>query len=155
MARRLIPAILALILLAIPASGALAQSMMAPVTVSFNSTLGQILTDPAGNTLYWWAGDDTPGTSKCVEGCPAAWPPLLVDQAGMDMMMAMDQQTMDMMMMGPIGAIMRPEGTMQVTWMGHPLYHFVRDAQPGDTNGNGSMGFGALWSVVSLADMMM
>src|SRR5436309_3511280 len=137
MARRLIPAALALILLAIPATFALAQSMTAPISITFNGSLGEILTDSSGNTLYWWAGDDTAGTSKCTDACATAWPPLLVDQAGMDMMMSMPPDQMSMMMTGPIGAITRPDGSMQVTWHGQPLYHFRGDANPGDTNGNG------------------
>ena len=36
-------------------------------------------------------------------------------------------------------------GTSQVTFYGHPLYHFSGDANPGDTNGQG---IGSVWYVV-------
>ena len=36
----------------------------------------------------------------------------------------------------------------EVTYDGHPLYRYAGDAKPGDTAGQGSDGFGALWWVV-------
>src|SRR5690606_6031117 len=41
-----------------------------------------------------------------------------------------------------IGTVERPDGTMQVSYGGWPLYTFVRDENPGDTNGQGVEGFG-------------
>jgi predicted lipoprotein with Yx(FWY)xxD motif len=34
---------------------------------------------------------------------------------------------------------------------GHPLYRFIGDAKPGNTNGEGLTAFGARWFVVSPA----
>ena len=49
---------------------------------------------------------------------------------------------------GKFGTSARKDGALQVTFNGHPLYFFSRDAAPGDTNGQGSTGFGAVWVVV-------
>src|SRR5436190_23123187 len=46
------------------------------VMVTQNAVLGPILTDPAGMTLYTWAGDQQ-GVSNCNDNCATAWPPLL------------------------------------------------------------------------------
>ncbi len=48
-----------------------------------------------------------------------------------------------------IGTFERDDGKMQVTYGGWPLYHFVRDKAPGDTNGQDVEGFGAEWYLVS------
>ena len=39
----------------------------------------------------------------------------------------------------------RKDGTVQVTYKGHPVYGFVEDKKPGETNGNDFKGFGAQW----------
>lgn len=49
---------------------------VATVAVRQHPSLGQMLTDPAGRTLYRFSRD-TPGTSSCYDQCAAAWPPLL------------------------------------------------------------------------------
>jgi predicted lipoprotein with Yx(FWY)xxD motif len=36
-----------------------------------------------------------------------------------------------------------------VTYNGHPLYRYVGDAAPGDTNGQGVSAFGARWYAVA------
>ena len=45
----------------------------------------------------------------------------------------------------------RGDGTTQVTYAGHPLYRFVQDAKPGQTNGQGLKLSGAEWYVLSPA----
>jgi predicted lipoprotein with Yx(FWY)xxD motif len=48
-----------------------------------------------------------------------------------------------------IGTIAGPNGSRQVTYYGHPLYYYVGDKKPGETNGQGLNQFGALWYLVS------
>jgi predicted lipoprotein with Yx(FWY)xxD motif len=38
---------------------------------------------------------------------------------------------------GTLGSVTRLDGNQQVTYDGKPLYYFVRDAAPGQTNGQG------------------
>src|SRR5947209_3731840 len=44
------------------------------VIVAQNPTLGAILTDSSGRTLYVFK-NDTPGTSNCNGSCATTWPP--------------------------------------------------------------------------------
>jgi len=39
---------------------------------------------------------------------------------------------------------------MQATYDGHPLYLFAGDTSPGEVNGNGVNGFGALWWAIKI-----
>jgi hypothetical protein len=48
-----------------------------------------------------------------------------------------------------LGTTKRVNGSEQVTYHGHPLYLFAGDTASGQTNGQGSDGFGALWYVLS------
>ena len=139
LSRRFLPAALGLVALSVPVI-AFAQDLMGTLATAENPNLGTILTDPSGRTVYSWQGDaQGSGTSNCNDACVGAWPPVLTDEAtGMAVMGAA----------GGVSAIQRGDGTYQVTYSGWPLYYFARDTQPGDTNGQGANGFGALWSVV-------
>lgn len=44
----------------------------------------------------------------------------------------------------------RSNRNRQVTYNGHPLYLFIKDMKPGETNGQGVTAFGAAWLVLSL-----
>ena len=44
-----------------------------------------------------------------------------------------------------LGTTKRKDGSMQVTYNGHPLYTFVGDKKPGEGNGNDTTAFGAQW----------
>ncbi len=44
-----------------------------------------------------------------------------------------------------LGTTERKDGTMQVTYNGHPLYTFVKDEKSGEANGNDYKAFGAQW----------
>jgi predicted lipoprotein with Yx(FWY)xxD motif len=48
-----------------------------------------------------------------------------------------------------LGRIKRANGSQQVTYAGHPLYLYVGDSKPGQTNGEGSQEFGAGWDVLA------
>jgi predicted lipoprotein with Yx(FWY)xxD motif len=146
LSRRFLPVALALAALSVPVV-VFAQDM-GPFATQ-NTGLGTILTDGAGRTVYIWHGDTQgSGTSNCADACANAWPPYTVDEGmAMGMMGGMSMDEMMMNMTGP-GVIQRADGTYQATWNGWPTYYFQRDAAPGDTNGQGSNGFGAMWEVV-------
>jgi uncharacterized surface protein with fasciclin (FAS1) repeats len=90
---------------------------------------GNILSDTYGNTLYFFTRD-ADGSSKCVGGCLNNWPVFYSENPelgeGLD---ASD-----------FGVIDRGDGTMQTTYKGWPLYHFVNDTLPGEMNGEGVIG---------------
>jgi predicted lipoprotein with Yx(FWY)xxD motif len=103
------------------------------------SSLGPILIDSQGRTLYLWQAD-TGAKSTCTGACATAWPPLVTTgkpTAGTGVTSSL------------LGTTKRANGTEQVTYNAHPLYRFAGDTAPGQTNGQGSRGFGALWYVLS------
>ena len=105
-----------------------------------DSPLGTILVDQEGNTLYVFL-QDTGDTSTCTGDCAATWPALVAKgevKAGGGG--GVDESL--------LGTSARDDGTMQVTYNGHPLYYFSGDQEPGDTNGQG---IGDIWFVVSPA----
>jgi predicted lipoprotein with Yx(FWY)xxD motif len=81
-------------------------------------------------TLYTF-DSDTAGatTSACTGACASAWPPLTATGAPTA---------------GPgvTGALATISGG-QVTWNGHPLYHWMGDHAAGDATGDGVNGFHA------------
>jgi predicted lipoprotein with Yx(FWY)xxD motif len=100
------------------------------------STLGTILADADGKTLYVFL-NDTGSESTCYEDCAASWPAFATDGA------PVAGQGIDASL---LGTTERTDGTVQVTYAGHPLYYFGGDQQPGDTNGQE---IGDVWYVVS------
>jgi predicted lipoprotein with Yx(FWY)xxD motif len=104
-----------------------------------NSTLGSILVNSGGRTLYLFKAD-VGAKSACTGACATAWPPLLATgnpSAGKGLTAA------------KLGTITRSDGTRQVAYNGHPLYLFVKDKKPGDVTGQGVTAFGAAWFVLS------
>lgn len=110
-----------------------------PLNTSTTS-LGTFLVNSEGRSLYIFEADTT-GVSNCSGACAVAWPPLTV--ASGQIPSAGDGVTSSL-----IGTIQRSDGTTQVTYAGRPLYFFIGDASPGDTNGEGLNQFGALWFLV-------
>ncbi len=44
-----------------------------------------------------------------------------------------------------LGTTKRSDGTVQVTYAGHPLYTYAADTKPGEAKGNDFSSFGAQW----------
>ena len=111
-----------------------------PASVGVASTgLGDVLVDRQGRTLYLFERDS--GTmSACTGACAVNWPPLRVRRTPL---VGSGAKPSD------VGRTARPDGISQLTYNGHPLYTFVNDKQPGDTNGEGINAFGGAWFAVS------
>ena len=115
----------------------------ATVNISESADLGSILVDGKGMSLYAFMQDtQNSGISTCTDadGCAAEWPALASQGApvageGVDATL--------------LSTITRDDGLLQVTYNGWPLYLFVEDTAPGDTNGQGIDEFGGLWFLVS------
>jgi predicted lipoprotein with Yx(FWY)xxD motif len=119
--------------LVLSVSTALAQSVI--VKSVANATLGNILTDSRGMTLYIYT-KDTANVSNCYDKCADAWPPLTVPTG---------QTATAEGIGGTLGTIVRTDGTSQVTYNSQPLYYWVKDQKPGDTTGQN---VGTVWFVV-------
>jgi predicted lipoprotein with Yx(FWY)xxD motif len=92
--------------------------------------LGSVLVDSEGMTVYDFTVDE--GTrSNCYGGCEAAWPP--VTTTGKPTA-ANGANAAD------LGTTKRKDGTLQVTYKGHPLYTFSGDEGPGEANGSEAEG---------------
>jgi predicted lipoprotein with Yx(FWY)xxD motif len=106
------------------------------VKIATAGSLGQVLTDAQGFTLYTFT-KDTPnsGKSAASAGVLQAWPPLYVDGT----------PTKPDGASGDLGTI-TTDGKQQVTYKGMPLYHYAPDKQPGDTKGQG---VGGVWFVAT------
>jgi predicted lipoprotein with Yx(FWY)xxD motif len=107
----------------------------AVVSAANNPKLGMIIVTAEGHTLYDFHKDQG-GKSACYGACAGAWPPLTTDGAPKAEKGAESSQ---------LGTTKRKDGTMQVTYAGHPLYTYVGDAKPGDVTGNDIDQFGAEW----------
>ena len=115
--------------------GAFVQNA-APVKTAKNDTLGAVLADASGRTLYLFTKDEK-NKSNCAGACAQNWPPLLTNGAPK----AGDGATADM-----LGTITRADGSTQVTYNGWPLYYFAKDEKPGDVKGQN---VGKVWYVVA------
>jgi predicted lipoprotein with Yx(FWY)xxD motif len=102
------------------------------------SPLGRIIVDHAGRTLYLFE-KDTPGSSACYGTCAGIWPPLTTTT----------KVTPAAGLTARVGTFKRSDGTMQVTYNGHPLYYYVGDASAGQTKGQALDQFGAEWYVLA------
>ena len=109
-----------------PSAAAAGSPAIMTATVGSQGTL--IVAASNGMTLYNFTQDvANSGTSACTGGCIAKWPPLTVP--------AGTTATGGPGVTGKIGTITRPDGTLQVTYNGLPLYFFSGDKAPGDSNG--------------------
>jgi predicted lipoprotein with Yx(FWY)xxD motif len=117
------------IALASAAFAAPAAQSATTVQVATNATLGQILVNGQGFTLYTLSSE-TGGNIQCMGSCLQAWPPLLLP-AGTA------APTAPAGLPGSLGVTTRSDGGHQVTYNGFPLYTFSGDAKAGDVNGEG------------------
>jgi predicted lipoprotein with Yx(FWY)xxD motif len=123
------------------ASETSASSGSGTVSAAEISGLGTVLVDSEGMTVYMFAKDQGT-TSSCYGTCEQGWPPVLAEGKPTAGEGAMSSQ---------LGTTERKDGTMQVTYAGHPLYTFVEDKAPGEATGNESTAFGGKWSVMDEA----
>jgi predicted lipoprotein with Yx(FWY)xxD motif len=97
--------------------------------------LGTVITDSEGKTVYDFHKDKGT-TSSCYGSCEGAWPPVIT--SGKAKASGGAQGSL-------LGTTERKDGSLQVTYNGHPLYTFVEDKKPGEANGNDVSEFGAQW----------
>ncbi len=102
-----------------------------------NTSLGEILVDGNGYTLYTFTSDSE-NKSTCTGGCATNWPPVLLTS---------DTIKVPSTMPGTVGAFGRDSSSIQLTYNGMPLYRYAGDSAPGDTRGQG---IGGKWYVVKV-----
>jgi predicted lipoprotein with Yx(FWY)xxD motif len=109
-----------------PASEAPAAAVELAVA---DSSLGQIIVDGEGKTLYMFQPDEA-GTPTCYDECAANWPPLLADDpASVTVGTGLDASK--------LSVVDRTDGGKQLKYGNWTLYYFANDAAAGDVNGQG------------------
>jgi predicted lipoprotein with Yx(FWY)xxD motif len=104
-----------------------------------DSSLGEIVVDADGMTVYMFDNDTQGGDASTCEGqCAANWPAVTTDS---------DDPTVEGVT-GEVGTITGVDGETQVTLNGWPLYSYAGDSAAGDTNGQGVNG---VWWVLTPA----
>ena len=112
---------------AVPAGGGV-PAALANLKTADHATLGKIITDTSGKTLYINKNDVPNSGKSTVSGQTlTVWPVFSVPGT--------PTKTSDLT--GSIDLITRDDGAKQVTYKGMPLYYFARDNAPGDTLGQG------------------
>ena len=105
------------------------------------TALGTVLVDGQGRTIYQFANDKN-NMSTCTAACVVNWPYVPAPDS---------LPTSSPGVTGKVGSTTRDDGHRQLTVGGHPLYTFVGDSTPGQTNGQGLNLNGGVWTVVSPA----
>jgi predicted lipoprotein with Yx(FWY)xxD motif len=123
-----------------PSATYAAQAKGAVVSTA-KASLGPIIVNSKGRTLYLFAKDRN-GKSACSGQCAVFWPPLIT--SGKPGVTGGASASL-------IGTTRRADGRLQVTYDHHPLYTFVKDTRTGQTNGEGVNAFGAAWDAMSPA----
>lgn len=113
------------------------------VGLASSASLGNYLVSGDGRTLYYFALDvpasgQQAAVSNCSGSCLAFWPIFDVGTAapaaGLNA--------------GDFAELARPDGTMQTTYKGFPLYLFAGDTSAGATNGDNVNANGGPWYVL-------
>jgi|SRR5579862_1478881 len=117
--RGIISMAVAAALFAICTTAAFAQT--APATTA-DTSKGKALVDGKGMTLYVF-DRDAAGKSNCNGPCTTNWPPLT--------------PAPNAKASGDWTILARDDGTKQWAYKGKPLYHWSKDAKPGDVTGDG------------------
>ncbi|GAA4627122.1 hypothetical protein GCM10023196_038070 [Actinoallomurus vinaceus] len=140
----------------------------AAVVNAKKTSLGTILVDGTGKTLYMFEKDKGQGgKSTCTGACAKEWPPFVAGGAAASpggspggsptgspggTASAMPGASPSA---GPgvdgskLSTTTRPDGSKQVVYNGWPLYYFDQDKAPGDMKGQAVTSFGAPWYVIN------
>lgn len=103
------------------------------------TSLGSVLVDAQGRTVYMFAADKD-GRSVCDGSCATYWPPVPAPA------------TLPASLPGvsaTLGSTTRGDGSKQLTVDGRPVYTYVGDKAPGATSGQGTNLSGGLWWVLT------
>ena len=107
-------------------------------TASSSSLGGTILVDAQGMTLYHLSGEQN-GKFICTSSaCIGVWHPLTVAAGNTPTGVS------------SLATVKRPDGSVQVTYKGTPLYTFGQDQSPGQANGQGVKDVGT-WRAVTVS----
>jgi predicted lipoprotein with Yx(FWY)xxD motif len=110
------------------ASGPSVSEPATMVSVEHIDGVGNVLVDSKGQALYS-PDQEAGGEVLCMGSCTSIWVPLTLTGSA--------KPTGSSEVSGKLGTTDRPDGAVQVTYQGKPLYTFVEDTSPGSVTGNG------------------
>jgi predicted lipoprotein with Yx(FWY)xxD motif len=88
--------------------------------------MGSVVTDGKGRVLYRFDKDKaSPSKTNCIGDCAKLWPPLLAD----------DTLELSGISASKVSTVERPDGGLQITIDGWPLYRYLGDKKAGEWNG--------------------
>jgi predicted lipoprotein with Yx(FWY)xxD motif len=117
MRKRMVVAVIGLAAVVVAVGVAQAMPSAAARLSVRSSEYGKTLFGPSGKVVYVF-GADRGSVSHCYGVCAAAWPPLLTK--GAPLAGAGVESKL-------LGMTKRKDGTLQVTYNGHPLYYYSAD----------------------------
>ncbi|HEY0516498.1 MAG TPA: hypothetical protein VGD00_05215 [Solirubrobacteraceae bacterium] len=118
-------------------SASSSSSSGAVVKTASNSALGgTVLVDAQGMTLYALSVEHAGHFICTTSACTSVWHPLAASGAPSGAV-------------GSLATVSRPDGSMQVTYKGKPLYTFAQDKAPGEAAGQGFKDVGT-WSAIKV-----
>lgn len=107
-------------------------ALAAPPAMQADSSLGMVMVDAKGMTLYTF-DEDQANTSNCYDECATNWPPFMAAEGAQPE--------------GEWTLVQRTDGGTQWAYEGKPLYLWAKDTKPGDVTGDG---VGEVWHVVKV-----
>jgi predicted lipoprotein with Yx(FWY)xxD motif len=122
-----------------PASSSSSHASTAAVVVktASNPTVhATVLVNSQGMTLYHLTAEANGKWVCTTSACTSVWHPLTVSSKTPSGSV------------GSLSAVNRPDGALQVTYKGEPLYTFAQDTKPGDAKGQGFKDVGT-WMAVT------
>lgn len=105
-----------------------------------DSQYGRILFGGNDQAIYLFDKEGGP-TSECYGECAAAWPPVLTEG---------EPRAAGGASAGMLGTTERDDGSVQLTYNGHPLYYYAHEG-PGEVTCHDVEEFGGLWLVLDAA----
>ncbi|RZL74400.1 MAG: hypothetical protein EOP32_34490 [Rhodococcus sp. (in: high G+C Gram-positive bacteria)] len=106
----------------------------APVLKMGPTTLGEVMVDDGGMTVYVYDKDEVgSGASSCRDTCLQSWPPVTS---------VTENPTVEGLQEVVIDTIPAADGTHQLTVNGRPVYRYKDDTEPGDAYGQA---VGSVW----------
>jgi len=108
-----------------------------------NGALGEILVSAGGRTLYHDSAERR-GVVRCTGPCAVTWPPLLISAHARPLGGRGVTESL-------LGTVRRPDGRLQVTYRGLPLYLYSGDTRAGEANGQD---VGGSWYVLTPAGVV-
>lgn len=108
------------------------------IITTADSAFGEVLFDVTGQAVYLFDLEQT-ATPACYDQCAIDWPPILTDGTPVAARGAAADA---------LGTTTRTDGSMQVTYGGHPLYSYAHEGK-NEVRCHNVSGFGGLWFAVS------